>query len=136
MSDQLFEANDLKSEPARPPDWLNVAARKKLGVGNDWRWCKAEWIGDDNLVEGAVPSLITRGPRKGVPTWKGLKLDRVIVTAGDLEQARADYESVTDKCHECAGSGLRNTGWSSESGRRFTPCGRCAATGTAPGGLV
>lgn len=136
MSDQLFESTDVRSEPARPPDWMNVAARKKLDVGDDWRWCKAEWIDDDSLLEGAVPSLISRGPRKGFPTWKRLKLDKVIVTAGELAQAKADYESATGKCHECAGSALRNTGWSSESGRRFKPCGRCAATGKAPGGLI
>lgn len=119
-----------------PPDWINIVARKKLGFGDDWRWCKLQWIGFDAVIEGGVPRLLTRGPRKGQPTWRDSEMEKAVVSDSEIRQARLDYESHTGKCCECAGSGKRLLGWSREEGKAFTQCLRCNATGIAPGQSV
>lgn len=132
--DDLLEVVDVKPEPELPPNWLNVVARKKLGQPPEWRWCKFEMIGDtdDCLVEGGIPRLLLTGKRKGLPTWRDCTLSKCVITRAEHDQAMADYEAETGKCKECAGSGLRLIGWVVETGNRFEPCRRCAATGKAP----
>lgn len=135
QSNDLFGAAESKPEPATPPDWIDVVARKKLGQPQEWRWCKFEAIGDtdDCLVEGGVPRLLQKGKNKGRPTWRDSVLSKCVVTRSEMDQAKADYETETGKCNECAGSGQRYVGWSRDTGKRFRPCVRCNATGKAPG---
>lgn len=113
-------------EPARPPEWLNIVARKKLGVGEDWRWCKWEVVGDDLIVEGGVPRELKSGSRKGMPTWRDSALTRLIVSKVEIEQAKAAYEAESGNCFECAGSSLEWAGWSAEAGNRYRQCRRCS----------
>ncbi|MGU9830202.1 hypothetical protein [Pseudomonas sp. LF242] len=129
----LLELVDMKPEPELPPNWLNVVARKKLGQPQEWRWCKFEMIGDthDCVVEGGIPRLLQGGKRKGQPTWRDCTITKSVVTQAEHDQAKSDYEAETGKCHECAGSGLWLSGWSSDTGNRFKPCPRCKATGQA-----
>ena len=136
MSDQpsteLFDPAENSPEPARPPDWMNVVARKKLGQPDTWRYCRAEWIGDtDALIEGGITRALKSGPRKGLPTWRDSVMTKCVVTAAELEQARLDYEAETGKCSNCAGSGQWWLGWAYDTGNQYEPCKRCKATGKA-----
>ena len=115
-------------EPVRPPDWLNIASRKKLGVGESWRWCKWEAVGEDLIVEGGIPRELKSGNRKGMPTWRDSKLTKLLVSKADIDQAKNAYEAESGNCFECAGSSLEWAGWSADAGNRYRPCGRCTVS--------
>lgn len=134
QSTDLFGTAESKPEPAMPPDWLNVVARKKLGQPPEWRWCKFQAIGDtdDCLIEGGIPRPRKSGKLKGLPTWKESVKSICVVTRAEMDQAKAAYELETGNCHSCAGSGQWYSGWSRETGSRFKSCPRCDATGKAP----
>lgn len=125
MTDQLFPG----AEPVRPPCFMNEAARKKLGQDEGWRWCKFEAIGDDVLLEGAHPNIISKGKRKGLPSWKGLVLTKVVLTRVDIAQAEADYEVRTGLCRQCGGSGQEWYRWHFEEGNSYRTCTRCSGSG-------
>lgn len=125
MTEQLFSG----AEPARPPCFMNEAARKKLGQDEGWRWCKAEVIGDDMLLEGAHPNIISKGKRKGQATWKGIALTKVVLTRADIDQAEADYEARTCCCRKCGGSGQEWCRWHFEEGNSYRTCTRCGGSG-------
>lgn len=129
----LLELVDVKPEPELPPNWLNVVARKKLGQPPEWRWCKFEMIGDihDCVVEGGVPRRLKSGEHKGQLTWRDCSITKCVVTQAEHDQAKADYEVETGKCHDCAGSGMWLSGWGCDTGNRFKPCPRCNVTGKA-----
>lgn len=118
----LFGAGESKPEPAMPPDWINVVARKKLGQPPEWRWCK---------FEGGVPRPRKSGKHKGLPTWRDCVLTKCVVTRAEMNQAKAVYEAETGGCHACAGTGQWYSGWNRDTGNRFKPCPRCNATGKA-----
>lgn len=126
------------NEQAEEVDFFNVVARKKLGVGIDWIWCKSEVIGEpgvggaDFLIEGGVPRTLKSGPNKGKPSWRGVPLLRCVVTKRELVEAQSNYEASTGRCHVCQGAGKQPWGWSATDGRRYRDCKRCAATSEAP----
>lgn len=130
----LFGTTESKPEPAMPPDWLNVVARKKLGQPPEWRWCNGQVIGEtrDFLVEGGVPRELKSGIRKGLPTWKDAVLSKCVVTDAEIRLAQMDYEIETGKCWECAGSGEKHIRWNHKTGNQFADCPRCDATGKSP----
>lgn len=134
QSNDLFGAAKSTPEPAMPPDWINVVARKKLSQPPEWRWCKFEAIGDtdDCLIEGGIPRPRKSGKHKGLPTWRDCVLTKCVVTGAEMDQAKASYEAETGGCHACAGSGQWYSGWSRDTGNRFKSCPRCNATGQAP----
>lgn len=117
-----------------------IVARKKLGRGDDWKWCAFESIGStdmilkgvaDMIITGGVPGKYVSGPRKGQDKWSGVPKDRVIVTQSEVDAAIASYETETGNCHNCGGSAEEWAGWSAVAGNRYRPCRKCAATGKA-----
>lgn len=110
-------------------------ARRKLGVGADWRWCKSEVIGvyghGDFLLTGGVPRQLKSGPRKGKNTWAGAKLDRCVVTKAEIVAEQIAYESTTGACHRCLGEKQAIQSMS-QDGTTYRECSRCAGTGKAP----
>jgi hypothetical protein len=107
--------------------------RRKLKVPPEWQWYKVERIDPDaTLMEGGVPRLLTRGPRKGKPTWKGCKLERCIVTDVEVAAEQKSYEATTGSCHRCLGTGEVLHGWSKYEGSKYRPCPRCKGTKVAP----
>lgn len=109
--------------------FYEMVARKKLDAPPDWQACNFKVIGVDTLLEGAVPKIRTRGPRKGQPTWRGMKLQQVVVTQAELDAERKLYEKTTGNCSECTGSGEVVWSVSSTEGTKYRPCPKCAATG-------
>lgn len=105
-------------------------ARRKLGVGVDWRWCTLNAIGPDAVkVEGGVPRLLKSGQRKGQPTWRDTPLQACIVTTRDLEEERTAYENTTGRCWECLGTKQVVASVSATEGSKYKECRRCGATG-------
>ena len=109
-----------------------VAARRKLGVGEQWEWRSLEAVDKtgqcnmrDTIVTGGVPH--TSGPE--AKRWKGVPVSRVLVTDADVQAAIDAFEEETGKCAECSGYGTRACGWSAESGTRYRPCEKCGGTG-------
>lgn len=118
-------------EPARAPNLMNLAARRKLGQGEDWHWCKARRIGntDDLLIEGGVPQLYTKGKRKGLHNWKGVPLIECILTRAEQDEEARLYEQSTGNCRGCGGGGQESAGWHHEKGNSYRTCRRCNGSG-------
>lgn len=113
--------------------FYELIARRKLGVGADWRWCNLNAIGPDAVkVEGGVTRLLKSGPRKGQRTWRDTPLQACVVTHGEFEAERANYEATTGRCMECLGTAQSVWMVSATEGRKTKPCGRCTGTGHAP----
>lgn len=119
-------------------NFLEVAARKKIGEAPEWevfRWERVDRKNSDKsdfIVGGGVPRLLKSGKRKGKKTWRDCEETRVLVSAEDIEQAETDYVKETGNCLNCQGTGEAWAGWSAADGNRFVPCKRCDATGAAP----
>lgn len=116
---------------------INVA-RRKLGVGEDWRPCMWEWMaGNDLLMEGAVVPDVATGPRKGQPNWKSATKDKrqkVVVTELEVTAETKRWEAETGKCAECMGTKEVFASWHRGIGTKMKPCRACKATGLARGG--
>ena len=115
--------------------FVEVVARKKLGASSAWLMHGWEAVGkNDLIVSGGVPvGTYTRGPRKGRPKWVG-KSDKVVVTAAEQHAEKAAFEQETGNCAECQGTKETWAGWNCETGNRYRPCAKCAATGLASHG--
>lgn len=115
-------------EPARPPNFSELAARKNAQAGADWQWARMEWIGNRDsggcLIEGGIPNI----DHKGRARWTGVQLEKVFVTAGQEAEQRALYREQTGKCDHCAGSGQVSIGWHHQTGNSYGPCKHCDAT--------
>lgn len=120
----------------RGVNFTEVVARKKLAVGDDWLMFAWECVNDrrnaDVIVTGGVPvGVYVRGPRKGRPKWDIKTAQRVVVTHQEELAAKHAYEIETGLCADCFGSRETWAGWNHETGNRYRPCARCAATGKA-----
>jgi ribosomal protein L40E len=109
-------------------DTLNLAARKKLGVGDDWQWCESEAITGGFLLTG---SKTTIGPRSGRPKWIR-PMEKVLIADADLREAEKSWEAEHGKCFRCEGTKQELFGWSKADGNKYRPCTRCGATGNPP----
>lgn len=109
-------------------------AKRKLGIeSTDWMWCNLQRIGPDaTKVEGGIPKTITRGKRKGKPSWRGIALETCIVTDAEVKVEQAAYEATTGNCWECGGEKQVVKSWHHIDGVTYTPCRRCGGTGVKP----
>ncbi len=118
--------------PAGPPNFRLILARQHLQAGEDWLWCRMEYIDEGQfagtLIEGGVPRIGADGNAR----WLGVPLDKVFVREDEVRAAEMAYERETGNCFHCAGSGTRNAGWHHERGHEYRDCARCGATGKAP----
>lgn len=80
-------------------------------------------------VEGAVPRILTRGPRQGEKTWWNTHRQRFVVTIEQLDAEATAYESETGNCARCFGKGEVFARWHHETGTTYRPCPSCGATG-------
>jgi hypothetical protein len=117
---------------SRPPHWMDIVARQKLSVSEDWEIFKWTAIGDtdDVIATGGVPRLLQSGPRKGRKTWDGKGQD-VVVTRAEIKAAQAVYEAETGNCHVCGDTGQQWVGWSVADGHKYDTCRTCDGTGKA-----
>lgn len=127
-----FVFEDASLEPARPPNWYDEAARKKLGQSRKWQSMGYEPGDTHCVVSGGIPRELKSGERKGQMTWHGCVITKCAIDSEDINQAKLDYELETGKCHVCAGSGLRLDSWACGIGNRYRFCERCGNTGHAP----
>lgn len=121
---------------ARRPGYEQIA-REMLGMPPEWQVMRWEAKGKHPnyygvLVTGAIPGVLTRGPRKGKPNWRKRTMEASVTIMDAVEKAWiAAWERDTGHCHECFGSGLRFSSWSASEGHTYVPCKRCNATGLA-----
>ncbi len=121
----MFKTPERKT--IRPPDIMSIAARKKLGEGDDWKWFSAEVIRGnkgDLLLKGGVPRILANGQAR----WRGVACDTVVINDLDIEQAKQDYEHATGKCANCGGSGEQVVAVIGDE-TRYAKCERCLGTG-------
>lgn len=120
----------MAPEPARPPDFRLMVARKFANQGDDWNWCRMEYIGEGEgagaLIEGGLPNIDCRGKQR----WTGVRLDKLFVSEAQVASAALAWERETGKCHVCAGSGQENIGWHHKDGNKYRTCTRCNGEGT------
>lgn len=110
---------------------IGQAAQRKMPAG--WRWCIWTRAEGGCVVKGGIPErTITRGPNKGAPNWKGVKLQSVVVSDDDAKAEFLRQEAESGQCRKCQGSGQQTRGWSSQAGIMWEPCTRCDATGKSP----
>lgn len=114
-------------------DHMNEVARRKVNGPVGWEIFRWERIGSgmDFVVEGGVPRLLTRGPRKGQKTWDGDR-SKTVVAETEIAAELERYETKTGNCGDCGGTGAVFAGWSEKEGTRTRPCRRCGATGKSP----
>lgn len=117
------------------PNFTEIIARRKLGVGDEWRCAKWTRVGrtPDLVVTLGIPRILTRGPHKGSPSYSGSPFKECVVTDQEDRAERAAFERNSGKCVLCGGDGQQFTQWSRAHGNKFSPCQRCNATGAAPG---
>lgn len=111
-----------------------MAARKKLGLLDTWQAFKWELIGaaGDCLVEGGTPRLLTRGKRKGLPTWSdSTDINKCVVTEAEKAAVLVEYETETGNCSSCWGAGQEWRGWSAAEGTKRATCRKCSGSGKA-----
>lgn len=113
------------------PFWA-VVAKRKVGGGDGWEWCSSEAVGRDFLIKGGVPTIVTRGKAKGRKRWKGVPLDRALVSRDEFDAEAARYEAETGNCRECRGAGKTAYRWSKDEGTSYRECRSCGGTGKAP----
>lgn len=109
--------------------FMGLAAFKKL-MPTDPSFQFLNWRGreDGHHLEGGPTRLITRGKRKGMPTFCGEKVT-VIVQPNEIEAEERAYESSTGYCAECVGSGRVFAKWDHKTGTWFRACQKCGGTG-------
>ena len=116
------------------PDIHAIAARRVHNLPDDWT-PRIYGCLDRNLgfyLRGAVPiGTYSRGPRKGRPKFPPLgKLERVVITAEEVQRTRIKWENETGLCSHCGGSGqqVKSTGI---NGTTYRECVACDGTGRA-----
>ncbi len=124
--------------PIAHPDHLTAAAMHLLGITSPtWKLKRSEVVDKTGgrhlgfIVVGSETRLLTRGPRKGAPTWIGDE-DRVVVSHQDLADQYTRFEKTTGLCSACYGIGKRNVG-AGPRGTLYQNCDPCGTTGKAQG---
>ena len=114
--------------------WERIAKRK-AGI-DGWQWFAVEVIGRptgkgeaDRLVEGGVPTIVSRGKNKGQRRWDRKTATRVVVTGDEIRAECERYEREEQKCERCYGLGQVLASWSATGGWTSRSCGKCAGTG-------
>lgn len=108
----------------------SVAIRKAGIVG--WEPYRLEVVGDVVLVDGAIPHIITRGPKKGQKRWSPLVSPRkTYVTHAEAVEEEKRYEAETGKCGDCFGEGKKVWGWNKDEGTKYRECKKCHGCGKA-----
>ena len=129
----VLTSEDVTPERPRFDGWT-VAARKKLGVGDEWEWCSMEALEPrgpecDTLMELGIPNH--RGPWDKY-MWRGVEGRKCVITHAEYRAVCDEYEHETGKCYLCAGCGEVLKQWSSATGCTYRTCNRCAGTGLTP----
>ena len=111
---------------------LNEIARKKLNAPTEWQWCKWKAVSHDCLLAGGVPRYVKSGKNKGQKTWRGVKLDELVIARTEIDAANAAYEKETGNCHACIGTGevWAGSNFVTKTNTLRT-CSRCGGTGKA-----
>lgn len=110
---------------------IEAAARRKLGVSEEWKAYQYSAISGDYIVVGSVPvGVFSSGPRKGTPKWKGEGLT-VLVFQAEVEAEIARYISVTGSCPNCFGTKEEFLSWRAGEGSKMRMCSRCGGSGLA-----
>lgn len=101
---------------------MEAVARRKLGLGNDWRGRKFEVLDDGS---GGTVIWLKR------QTAGGYEPDTKVTVVFEAETTAEEvhFEAETGKCSDCEGEGKTIIGWSADTGRRTGPCKRCGGTG-------
>ncbi len=105
-----------------------VAIRKSKVEG--WRAYAWKRAGDDLIITGGVPTIISRGKNKGRYKWDG-KGESVVVTRDERDAEYSRYVKDTGNCGDCYGEGRQLSGWSKDDGARYRECKLCNGTGRA-----
>lgn len=115
-------------------DFFLRVARKKLGLGDDWRWFKLEAVGNtrDTIVSFGIPRLIRRDIRKGIITFRGSPTHKCVVTRDEVKSEELLFERETGSCSQCQGTMKVMASWQSDDGFAYIDCPRCGAIGVAP----
>jgi hypothetical protein len=108
---------------------MDAVAIRKSGI-EGWEPYKYERVGDDSLITGGIPRVLTRGPRKGRKTWDG-KGTSVVVTSAEVAAQAASYAAETGNCDRCFGEKIVFARWSKAEGKKYRPCTKCSETGRA-----
>lgn len=107
-------------------DFINRIIQRRTGIP-EWQWFRAEWIDENMIVTGGVPTVGKQGKKK----WNRKTAERKIIILAELEKEHADYERETGLCSNCYGNGSAISGWSKETGNRYKQCANCGGTGRA-----
>ena len=140
MNEQL----PLLAEPAtkvgrKAPDLLEMQAREKLKMPAEWEVFLRECLPEDGptqvfKLEGSIPGIRTRGPRKGQPDYRGgQKLATAYITVAEDRAWCKAWHIANNACEKCHGEGVMWMGWSEDDGHKYKPCFACNSTGTYQG---
>jgi hypothetical protein len=133
-TEELTTDRGVEHGPAHFEDFgfTGVAAHKKL-TAPDTTFRFLIWEKTDDggsILKGGPTRIVTRGPRKGRPTFVDKKrTTTIIVTRSEEDAARAEYERSTGYCSFCVGSGREFARWDHLTGSWFRSCQKCNGTG-------
>lgn len=112
------------------PCFWGEVARKKAGGSATWEWARVECVTGGYLVEGSETTVCKRGKHKGERVCSK-PYTKLVVSNAEVDQAKAEFETLTGNCCDCAGVGHRPNGWSCASGTTYAQCLRCSGSGKA-----
>ena len=122
---------ELTAVKTSRPDVLTMIGRKKLNLAEPWSHCGWKRMDPDRwIVRMAQERILTRGPRKGKPTWEG-EVKEVFINESEVKAAELAWEKETGKCQNCGGDGQAWAGWHHINGTSYKTCRRCDGTGMA-----
>lgn len=108
---------------------LERIAWRKAGRIPGWKAFYFEAIGDDELIKGGVPAVVTRGPNKGRRTWRNVAVTSVVISRSEMVEEERRYVAQTGKCASCLGKGEMVFSWTKDKGFQMRQCPQCTGTG-------
>ncbi len=57
-----------------------------------WAWFRSELLGDGPgyafLITGGIPRIVSRGPKKGSRTWRGVATNSYVITREQMDSVQ------------------------------------------------
>lgn len=134
----LFSTTQPSPTKREAPNLLELQAREKLGMPPEWKVFLYECLPEEGetqvfKLEGSIPGIRTKGPRKGEPDYRnGEKRATAYVSVAEDRAWCKAWHIENNACEKCHGEGRLFVS-ASRTETTYKPCVACHETGTYQG---